>query len=78
MGELQFACLTLDADQTLAVGVGALIEEPRKANRRGGPSGKARQVFKTVSQMPRHQQKKIIDVVEALVAQHESGRGQTS
>ena len=64
--------------QILGVGVEALIEEPRSANRRGGPTGKARRVFETVSQLPRHQQKKIIDVVEALVAQHKSSRGQPS
>ena len=64
--------------QILGVRVEALIEEPQRANRRGGPTGRARQVFETVSQMPRHQQKKIIDVVEALVAQHKSSRGQPS
>lgn len=64
--------------QILGVRVEALIEEPQRANRRGAPTGRARQVFETVSQMPRHQQKKIIDVVEALVAQHKSSRGQVS
>lgn len=64
--------------QILGVGVEELIEGPRRESRRGGPTGKARRVFETVSQMPRHQQKKIIDVVEALVAQHKSNRGQAS
>ena len=65
--------------QILGVGVEARIEEPRSANRRGGPTGKARRVFETVSQFPRHQQKKIIDVVEPLGAQHKSrSRGQAS
>jgi transcriptional regulator with XRE-family HTH domain len=36
---------------------------------RGGPAGKARRVFEAVSQLPRTQQQKILEVVEALVAQ---------
>jgi len=36
----------------------------------GGPVGKARQVFEAVSRLPRRQQQKIVEVVEALVAQH--------
>jgi len=35
----------------------------------GGPVGKARRVFETVSRLPRRQQQKIVEVVEALVAQ---------
>lgn len=37
--------------------------------RRGGPVGRTRRVFETVSQLPRNQQQKILDVVDALVAQ---------
>ena len=36
---------------------------------RGGPIGKARRVFEAVSKLPRHQQQRIVGVVEALVAQ---------
>lgn len=57
----------------LGVRVEKLIEEPPSPPRRGGPVGRARRVFETVSQMPRHQQQKIIEVVEALVAQHNNG-----
>jgi len=44
------------------------------AKQRGsGPTGKARRVFEAVSKLPRRQQQKIAEVVEALVAQHSSG-----
>jgi transcriptional regulator with XRE-family HTH domain len=41
------------------------------AKKRGtGPAGKARRVFEAVSKLPRHQQQKIVDVVETFVAGH--------
>jgi repressor LexA len=41
------------------------------ARKRGpGPMGKARKVFEAVSKLPRHQQQKIVDVVETFVASH--------
>ena len=40
---------------------------------RGGPVGKVRRVFEAVSGLPRTQQAKIIEVVEALVAKHANG-----
>lgn len=58
----------------LDVHVEELIEEPQSSLRRGGPVGKARRIFETVSKMPRYQQQKIIGVVEALVAQHSQAR----
>jgi transcriptional regulator with XRE-family HTH domain len=55
----------------LGVSLDALIsEKPMKKHVNGGPSGKARQVFEKVSKLPRHQQKKVIEVVEALVDSH--------
>jgi len=57
----------------LKVRIEELVEEPQNSHPRGGPVGRARRVFETVSQMPRHQQQKIIGVVEALVAQHTNG-----
>jgi transcriptional regulator with XRE-family HTH domain len=54
----------------LGVRVEALLNPPSESNRRGGPAGKAKRVFETVSQLPRGQQQKILEVVEALVAQH--------
>lgn len=37
--------------------------------RKGGPVGRAKTTFEAVSQLPRPQQKKILDVVDALIAQ---------
>jgi transcriptional regulator with XRE-family HTH domain len=36
---------------------------------RGGPVGKARRAFDSLSKLPRHHQQRIVGVVEALVAQ---------
>ena len=37
--------------------------------RRGGPVGRAKTCFEAVSSLPRPKQKKILDVVDALIAQ---------
>lgn len=55
--------LNVTADFLLGRGV--------KKQRGPGPTGKAKKVFEDVSKLPRHQQKKIIDVVESFVAQHQ-------
>ena len=39
----------------------------------GGPVGKARRTFEAVSRLPKRQQQKIIEVVEAFVAQQSNG-----
>lgn len=44
------------------------VDAPKK--RGTGPIGKARKVFEAVSKLPRHQQQKIVDVVETFVASH--------
>jgi transcriptional regulator with XRE-family HTH domain len=64
--------------QVLGVSFDELIGEPNGAARRGGPTGKAKRVFETVSQLPRHQQQKILEVVEALVARHKNSSRQTT
>ena len=38
--------------------------------RRGGPSGKMRQLFETASRLPRSQQKKVAEVIEPFILQH--------
>jgi len=53
----------------LGVRIEEILEEQPTSARRGGPVGRTRRVFETVSHLPRHQQQKIIEVVEALVAQ---------
>jgi len=55
--------------KALGVTVEELLGAP-KPQRTTSPGGKARQLFDAVSQLPRRQQQKIIEVVEALVAQH--------
>lgn len=65
-----------DLARILGVRVEELIEGSPSNGRKGGPTGRARRAFETVSKLPRHQQQKIIDVVEALVAQHINTRGQ--
>ena len=45
-------------------------EPPKKRN--GGLTGRARRVFEQVSRLPRSQQNKIVEVVEAFVNQHAS------
>ncbi len=71
---------TLDVIQKVAealeVGAAELVgdDAPVRAVRRGGPTGKVRQVFEDVSKLPRRQQEKIVQVVSALVSQYEQSR----
>ena len=55
--------------QALGVTIEALLGEPR-SRRAAGPGGRTGRVFEAVSRLPRRQQEKIVEVVEALVAQH--------
>jgi transcriptional regulator with XRE-family HTH domain len=57
----------------MAKALGVTVEEllgEAKAKRAPAPGGKVRQVFEAVSKLPRRQQQKIVEVVEALVSQH--------
>ena len=72
--------MALRADQLAALasilGVTADYLVGRDSPKRGsGPVGRARRVLETVSRLPRHQQQRIIDVVEALVPQHDQRAG---
>jgi transcriptional regulator with XRE-family HTH domain len=53
----------------LKVSVEELLGKAAPRVRGSGPAGKARQIFESVSRLPRRQQQKIVEVVEALVAQ---------
>jgi transcriptional regulator with XRE-family HTH domain len=55
--------------KALGVTVENLLGEP-SPRRVTTPGGKVRQVFEAVSKLPRRQQQKIVEVVEAFVAQH--------
>jgi transcriptional regulator with XRE-family HTH domain len=58
--------------KSLGVRVEALILPDAAPPRRGGPTGKVQKAFEAVSRLPRRQQEKILEVVEALV--DKSGR----
>jgi transcriptional regulator with XRE-family HTH domain len=58
--------------KALGVRVEALLTPEPVRERRGGPAGKVREAFEAVSRLPRRQQEKILEVVEALV--DKSGR----
>jgi len=52
----------------LTVSVEHLLGQENQVKRNGGPIGKARQVFEAVSQLPRHQQQRILGVVEDMLS----------
>jgi len=57
----------------MAKALGVTVEEllgEAKVRRAPAPGGKVRQVFEAVTKLPRRQQQKIVEVVEALVSQH--------
>jgi len=51
----------------LNVTVDYLLGKESDHKRRGGPVGKARQVFEQVSKLPRHHQQRILGVVEDML-----------
>lgn len=55
----------------LDISIDYLLGRDVKIVRGPGPTGKAKKAFEAVSKLPRDQQKKIIDVVESFVAQHQ-------
>ena len=63
---------------TLNVSSDELLGLATKPKRKGGPVGKTQQVFETVSKLPRHQQEKIVDVLETLIAGHKNASKATA
>jgi transcriptional regulator with XRE-family HTH domain len=55
----------------LGVGVDQLLGHAAKPARAAGPVGKLRQVFESASKLPRHQQAKVAEFVQAFVAQQQ-------
>ena len=51
----------------LGVTMAELVGAPGTKQRGSGPTGRAKRTFEVVSKLPRSQQQKILDVVEALV-----------
>ena len=70
-GQLPRSDVLLPMAQALGVTVEELLGQPRP-KRNGAPGGRLGQVFQEVGQLPRRQQDKIIEVVQALLAQHAS------
>ena len=63
----------------LAEALGVTVEEiltgkPKAVVRKGGPSGKMRQLFDAASRLPRSQQQKIAAVLEPFVREHAVAR----
>lgn len=52
----------------LQVSVDELVKGAEQRRGNGGPVGKARRVFEEVSKLPRHQQQRIVGVVEDMIA----------
>jgi transcriptional regulator with XRE-family HTH domain len=67
-GQLPRSDVLAPLAKALGVSVEELLGEP-KQRRNGAPGGKLGQVFEAVSRLPRRQQQKILEVVEALVSQ---------
>ena len=65
-GRAPRADLLLPMSKALGVAVEELLGES-KPQRAATPGGKTRHVFEAVSRLPRRQQQKIVEVVEALV-----------
>ena len=56
--------------RTLDCSIDDLIGQSPKTKRGTGPAGRIRRVFEAVNKLPRHQQNKVAEFVEAFVAQH--------
>jgi transcriptional regulator with XRE-family HTH domain len=54
----------------LGVSLGDLLDESSQPQKALAPNGRALLAFAAVSKMPKKQQEKIVEVVEAFVAQH--------
>ena len=55
----------------LGITLAELVGAPEAKSRGSGPAGKLRQVFESASKLPRHQQAKVSEFVEAFVAQQQ-------
>lgn len=52
----------------LSVSLDWLFDAPTAPKKQDGPTGKARKLFEEVSQMPRHQQQRILATVDDMIA----------
>ena len=70
-GKLPKSEVLIPMAKALGVSVEELLGEP-KPRRTKTPGGRLGQTFETLGQLPRRKQAKILDVVEALLAQEEA------
>ncbi len=70
--------LLVKLSTTLGISIEDLLGMETRPRRFPGPIGKVRSVFEAVSHLPRRQQQKIAEVVNALVAQHGNGHKQAA
>lgn len=61
-----------DLAKILECSTDELVTGQTKQKRGIGPAGRTRRVFEAVSKLPRHQQNKVAEFVEAFVAQHQN------
>jgi len=52
----------------LGVSVDGLLGRSSKPTQRGGPAGRAKRVFDQVNSLPRERQKRVLDVLETVLA----------
>lgn len=57
--------------EALGISLAELIGAAESKPRGSGPAGRLRQVFESASKLPRHQQAKVAEFVEAFVAQQQ-------
>ena len=55
--------------KVLGVSIDDILGTVSRQKPSGGPAGRAKRVLDNLSKLPRRQQQKIVDVVEALIAQ---------
>ena len=72
-GNLPRSDVLVPMASALGVTVEELLGQP-KPRRVVSPGGRLNQAFQRVAKLPRRQQQKIAEVVEALLAQHANGR----
>ena len=70
-GKLPKSEILIPMAKALGVSVEELLGAP-KPRRTKAPGGRLGQTFETLAQLPRRKQAKILDVVEALLAQEEA------
>lgn len=61
----------VDMAKVLGVSIEQLLGEKSTRKGQANPAGKLGRTFEAVSKLPRSQQTKILEVVDALVAQHQ-------